>query len=82
MKFPPFIPIAAGLCAMCLFAATGANAKGGSPGFHSFLHQDAVPFARPSHSCGSFAWTQRHLFVRTRTCLSEVYHHARGESFR
>ena len=75
MKFATFIPIAACFCVVLVFAAAGANAKGGSPGFHSFLHQEAAPFvAHSSRPCGASAG-QRHRFVRT-TCLSD-FHHAR-----
>jgi hypothetical protein len=75
MKSATFIPIAACFCVL-VFAAPGANAKGGSPGFHSFLHQEAAPFApHPSRQCGAFAWTRQHRFVRA-ACLSQV-HHAR-----
>jgi hypothetical protein len=60
-------------CVVLAFAATGANAKGGSPGFHSFLHQGTAS-AHPSRQCGAFAWMQPHRLVRT-TCLQ--VHHAR-----
>jgi hypothetical protein len=60
MKFATLIVACA--CALFLFGAAGVNAKGGSPGFHSFSHQS---------SCDTFVWTQRHHFVRTtRTCQS------------
>jgi hypothetical protein len=73
-KIATFIPIAACICALCLFGAVGANAKGGSPGFHSFSHQNA---------CDTFAWTQRHHFVRTtQTCQSQLYLRVRDENFR
>ena len=48
MKFATFITIAACFCVVLVFAATGANAKGGSPGFHSFLHQDGPRTRRAS----------------------------------
>jgi hypothetical protein len=83
-RFAAFIPIAACLCVPCLFQAAGANAKGGSPGFHSFSRQSAAPaLAQPSHSCDAFVWTQRHHFVRTtQICQSQLYLHVRDESFR
>jgi hypothetical protein len=84
MKFAAFIPIAACICALSLFEAAGVNAKGGSPGFHSFSHQEAAPaLVQPSHTCDAFVWTQRHHFVRTtQACQSQLYLHARDESFR
>ena len=74
--FANFIRVAVCCCVVLACAATGANAKGGSPGFHSFLHQGTAPIAaHPSRQCGAFAWMQSHRFVRT-ACLSQV-HHAR-----
>jgi hypothetical protein len=57
-------------CVVLAFAATGANAKGGSPGFHSFLHQGTTS-AHPSLQCSAFR-IQSHRFVRT-TCLPQVH---------
>ena len=75
-KFATGIAIGACFCVVLVLAAAGANAKGGSPGFHSLLHRETAPFAaRPSRQCGAVAWMQRHRFVRM-TCLSAV-HHAR-----
>jgi hypothetical protein len=69
MKFATFVPIAACFCVVLMFGVAGADAKGGRPGFHSFLHHEA---AHPSRECGVFAWAQGHRFART-PCL----HHAR-----
>ena len=70
--FANVIRVAACFCVVLAFAATGANAKGGSPGFHSFLHQGTTS-AHPSLQCSAFR-IQSHRFVRT-TCLQ--VHHAR-----
>jgi hypothetical protein len=44
VKFATF----ACLCAACLCGAACASAKGGSPGFHSFLHHVPVHVAKLS----------------------------------
>ena len=47
MKFATF----ACLCVACLCGAVCANAKGGSPGFHSFLYHAATEQPRvPVHA--------------------------------
>jgi hypothetical protein len=53
MKFATFVPIAACFCVVLMFGAAGADAKGGSPGFHSFLHHEAAHPWRlsPSRKC-------------------------------
>jgi hypothetical protein len=52
------IVITACVSILCLFGAAGADAKGGSPGFHSFSHHEASLFvARTAHACG--AWSGR-----------------------
>jgi hypothetical protein len=67
-----FIAVACA-CVMSLLGAAGANAKGGSPGYHSFTRQHAtVLYPCAVHPSGHTA----------RACLAQVYYRMRADTSR
>jgi hypothetical protein len=60
-------------CTMNLLGTASADAKGGSPGYHSFAHQHAAVF----YPCGA-----RYPFGAARGCLARVHFQIRAEASR
>ena len=58
-------------CVMSLAGAAGANAKGGSPGYHSFTRQ---------HSTEVYPCAAHHSAHTARACLAPIHYRIRADA--